>query len=225
MFDHPNKHELMEYAEALAREGAGVSLRIGRHVASCAACGRQVRAMRQSIEMFGHMPEIEPSADASGEILNAARVEMRRPDTPLKQAGAVALRGAAFAATVALVSGLVFGAALQGPDAPQAASAASAAAAGGASAPARPSLEEARLRIKAYRGAVRARLDDTPETREERVRMRAMRRALSAREAELTQVEEALKQKPGCLRASEALTTNLVRHAEELEAMYTGASL
>ncbi|MCX5757149.1 MAG: hypothetical protein NTU83_01315, partial [Candidatus Hydrogenedentes bacterium] len=111
---HPNKYDLMAYAEGLADHRGILSAKIGGHVVACKACMSEVQRMRASFEVLRRSGELEPSNDFTTRVLVAARqertaLEVRRVRRPRIRP---LLKGLAYAAGVLVVAVAGFRAAL-----------------------------------------------------------------------------------------------------------------
>ncbi|HOV61007.1 MAG TPA: hypothetical protein PK349_08100 [Candidatus Hydrogenedentes bacterium] len=77
---HLTDAEVFEFAEALSRRGASVSVAWAAHVASCPRCARKVKAARTTLKITELSREIDPPADLADRIIRAARERMPRVD-------------------------------------------------------------------------------------------------------------------------------------------------
>jgi len=75
---HLTESEVFEFAEALSRRGASVSVTWAAHVASCPRCARKVKAARTTLKIMELSRNIEPPADLADRIIRAARAQMPR---------------------------------------------------------------------------------------------------------------------------------------------------
>lgn len=78
---HLTDPEVFEFAEALSRRGASVSVMWAAHVASCPRCARKVKAARTSLKLAELSRDIQPPADLAARIIRAAREHRSRQDS------------------------------------------------------------------------------------------------------------------------------------------------
>jgi len=217
---HPNKQELLAYAESCV-DGHAVSALVGGHVAACSSCAAEVTAMRSSLEYVAEATDLEPSSEFTAGLLLAAKQERATVQAARVRRSTWALtRGAAYAATLLLVAALSFGFALD---------------TGATPAQARLTPQPVHLaepvsnpetvrRMAAEIQTLAAALgasSATPRSPWELER----RRAASTQSADIAAARAALARNPGCVRASRLMDANLERLPRTLKALYVERSL
>lgn len=218
MFGHPTKYELTHYAEALV-DGKPLAARIGKHLASCPACKKEVEALRTSFRFLAEAPMLECTPGSTEQIIARAR-QMRKADKQKRRflrAGFTFAKGLACAACVAVVAVWVFSAALGEPATDQftAAATESSRALAESPLPSPEELERKASEIQSFAWAVNAQ-SEAPASPWERQH----RRMVLALHADRTAALAALKRNPGCARASRLVTANLEREAQALRTLY-----
>ena len=221
---HPPRHELVAYAENLVDRRAAVSAAMAAHLAACPRCAAEVRAIRASLELAAAAPEQEPPDALARQILTVARQARQsapaQGQNPLVRLLAGSLRGAAYAATLAVLAALVFQAALSSAAGTDTAAAPGTPrmAQGGATAPEslwRKAGEVARL------SAAVTRQEAPPRSPREWEK----RRVLDGMNADLSAALAALERNPGCTRANALVQSRLHRQAEGLRALFIERTL
>jgi anti-sigma factor RsiW len=220
---HPTKHQLMAYAESLVDAQSAVDARLAGHIASCAACGAEVESIRVTLRIASAGPELEPSAECTMRLLNAARQERRSP-APRPRAAvramAILAKGAAVAAALAVVASLAFDAALGQPKAERAMGGAVVPIPLASAAETEEGVDPGQMvrEIQTFAAAVSANQRVLGDWEREQLR------SVWDLDAELLAATEALEQNPGCARATQVVQANLQRKVERLRSLYTGGN-
>ncbi len=221
---HPRQNDLFEYTEGLVDGRATISAKIGRHVARCAACRENVAAIRQNLVMAQTAPALEPTAEFTANLLNAARneriLQCKASRHPLASMWALG-KGSAYAATALLVAALSFHSALGTQsaatpvivrDAPEMRVV--------ASGPSPEEIRKATADVKLLTAAVARR-------QQSQVSLAAWQhlRAANALNADYSAALAALERNPGCVRALDLVRTSPVRQVQTLKRLYVEREL
>jgi hypothetical protein len=221
MLGHPAKRELMAHAESLV-DGLGISTEIARHVASCAGCASEVRAMRESLAFVRAAEGPEPSSDATSQLLVAAREEraaLRRARNRMRPV-VLAAKGLAYAACLAILATVSFRAAL-GHGAVTASQARPAAPPRmAASVPSAEDLRRTESAVHTLALAVGSRPANQPSLQE-----LYHTRTVRAVGDDLAAARAALERNPGSARATLLWNANLQTQEKALKALYVERSL
>lgn len=216
---HPTKTALMAYAESLVDNQATVDAQLAAHVTSCKTCTREVEAVRQTLLVVGSVPEIEPTPEFTARLLMAASQQRKAPVT-IRRRGvrvmAALSKGAAVAASLAVVASIAFNAALGEPQ--------SEVSLAGTVVPA-PIVSEPEVEMAVDPGKVVREIQTfaaavSAHQRSLGVWEREQWRSVVALDAELQAAMEALEQNPGCVRASAVYQTSLQRKADIVRSLY-----
>ena len=221
MLGHPAKRELLAHAESLI-DGRGISAEIARHLASCAGCASEVRAMRESLAFVRAAQGPELSPDATAQLLAAAREErtaLRRARRRMRPV-VLAVKGLAYAACLTVLAAVSFRAALgQGAAAAsQVYPAAPPRLAAVATSP--EDLRRTESAVQALAVAVGSR----PGTRPSLTELHHTR-TVRAVGGDLAAARAALERNPGCARAALLWNANLQTQEKALKALYVERSL
>lgn len=222
MMRHPARHELASYAESLA-DHRPLAAAVATHVAACAQCAAEVKAIRASFEFTAALPELEPSTELTTRILLQARAK-RSEGARQRGVGAsplwFALRATTCTVGIAVVAFFSFGAFLSLPATGGKASAAARGADPVAAAASQEALRQAVEQVKALSTAVTP-ANGTPGDARELER----RRAAQAMAEDIAAAKRALDRNPYCLRAADLFQASLQRQAETLRQLYIERSL
>jgi len=218
---HPSKRVLLDYAENLVDNQAAISAKLAAHITSCPQCQAEVSAIQSSFELIRKASELEPSKEFMAEIMLAAqqtrhRLEQRRA----KHSMALSLaKGMACAAGVVVMSVICFSIALNertpGESIPSAAPQVASETSFSPEA-----MRNAMTQIQTLASAV-----STPSKQPASAWEIEHRRMVHALSADIEAARAALERNPGCLRASQMVSTNLQRQVETLRALYVERSL
>ena len=107
---HPNKQQLLAYAESLVGNASPICGATAVHVGRCAKCKAELEAIRATLCVTHAALDLEPSREFTANIVLAARHERQAIDrrwARFAAAGTFA-RGLAFASSIAAVAGLVY---------------------------------------------------------------------------------------------------------------------
>jgi len=180
--------------------------------------------MRESLRLVDELPELEPRPAFTAELLRSCREESaRRIRTGAGMQRLSVVRSLAYAATLAIVSTLVFAGALgtaehrQGSTLVSAGQSQRSAIAVTASPE---SLRRTTAEIQALAEAV-----NTGNVRYRNHTELKYRREALALGADLAEAHAALQRNPGCERASHLMTNNLQRQVKNLRTLYAEQSL
>ena len=221
MLGHPAKRELMAHAESLV-DGQGISADLARHVASCAGCASEVRAMRESLAFVRAAQGPEPSSDATKQLLVAARQERAALRCARNRMRPVVLaaKGLAYAACLTLLATVSFRAALG--HGAEAASLARPVASPrmAAVAPSPEDLRKTESAVHTLALAVGSRPGTQPSIRELH-----HTRTVQAVGDDLAAARAALERNPGSARATLLWNTNLQTQEKALKTLYVERSL
>ena len=221
---HPRQSDLFEYTEGLVDGRAAISAKIGRHVARCTACRENVAAMRQNLVMAQTAPALEPTAEFTANLLNAARneraLQSRTSRHPLAGIWAIG-KGTAYAATALLVAALSFQSALGTQsaatpvivrEAPEMRVV--------ASGPSPEEIRKAAADVKLLTAAVARR----PQAQVGLAEWQHLR-AANALNADYSAAQAALERNPGCVRALNLVRTSPERQVQTLKRLYVEREL
>jgi anti-sigma factor RsiW len=217
---HPTRYQLVAFAESMLDRRSPVSAAMASHISSCPSCAAEVQAIRMCLEFTASAPVLEPSSGLTGQILRSARQE-RRVQSPARCRLAsltTALRGAVYAAGLAAVAVMVFGAALNGGSPGASAAAPLPQMAGNHPTP--EALQKTAQEVQALAAAVRS---DSGEAQTPLERSRRL--AVSVMDADIAAAMLALQRNPGCTRATHIVNANLQRQAETLRNLYVERKL
>lgn len=212
---HPNKHDLMVYAEGLADRRGILSAKVGGHVSACRQCTAEVQRMRASFEVLRRSGELEPSNDFTSRVLIAARqertaIEARRLRPRIRPL----LKGLAYAAGVLIVAAVCFKVALNaGSHVPSAYANGAMRVAEAILSP--DAIRKASAEVQALASAVQ-----TPASKRFSPIELERRRAVQSLNMDIEAARAALQRNPGCLRASRVMDANIQRQAQTLRALY-----
>ena len=216
---HPSRQELVAYAENLVDQRTAISAPMARHIASCKHCAQEVKAVRNSLIFTASAPKPQPSQDLTKRILLQARhlryEEQRRQRfrTRLR----TTFQGAAYAAILLVIAGVVFGAALGNEDGATFVNAERKVA---ASQPAQdPVLSAENMQktldeVQALATAMR------PTGQQGNAAEAHYRRVYTALETDVNAIMQALERNPGYAQANHMLYANLQRQAQTLRSLY-----
>ena len=218
---HPSRSVLLVYAEGLADGGSMVSARVAAHLAGCPACKAEADAIRVSLALGHKSPALEPSTEFTKQLLMAAQRERcllreRRVKRPVV---VPLLRGIGYAAGLALISVLCFGASVGGKD--KYVDAQGTVVKHASEAAISPeALRKAVTEIQSLAAAV-----SFPSSKQPSLRELERRRTVHALSADIETARDALQRNPGCERASRMVDMSLQRQAQTLRALYAERSL
>ena len=219
---HPNRTELWNHAESLV-QNKPISAEVAKHVAACSECGREVTAMRCSLEFTYGAKELEPSADMASQILLAAQRE-RKVLEEMKRSGRISIwrvtQGLACAAALAFVaSGWFLVASGLKPSNGSDLANANVASRIGLVQPAADVLSKTN-EIRQFADAVTATAKPEQTVREHELRRRA-----DVLQNDLLQALDALERNPGSVRANEVVNASVRNQAQTLKQLYVERSL
>jgi len=218
---HPAKAELLALAESAVDHGIAVSAKTAAHVAECDTCAAEVEAMRATVAFVAESPALEPSSAQTSAILLAAKEQRRRSGTRANVRGALSAlgRGIGYAAAVAVMTALCFGAAL-GQGAPGKAAPLCARAGSVEAAPDDEHIDKVATDIQTLAADLRA-----ASSRRMSPEEAAHRKAALALDADIAEALAALERNPGFARANDMVSSNLQRQAERLRTLYAARKL
>lgn len=219
MMGHPTKTALMAYAESLVDDQATIDAQLASHVTSCTACMREVEAVRHTLVVANGAAEIEPTPEFTTRLLMAARQQRKAPVSRRRRSVRVVAalsKGAAVAASLAMVASIAFNAALGEPPS-ELSMAGTVVPAPVVSEPeSESSMDPGKVvrEIQTFAAAVSA------HQRSLGVWEREQWRSVVDLDAELQAAMEALEQNPGCARASHVYQASLQRKADIVRSLY-----
>lgn len=224
MLGHPSRTELMEYAESLVDYRASISSTMAAHVAQCPSCASEVEGMRACFAIAAHAEELEPSVASNITIMLAAqkgRQTLARRRHSRRRLVALG-KGLAFAAGLAMVMTVAFGAFLDtGAKPVSAASPKSALRTQLATLiPSPEAIRKATAQVQTLAAALEGD-SDQPQTLWEQQH----RRAVEALGADIEEARAALERNPGCGRAATLIHRSLERQALTYRRLYAGIAL
>jgi len=220
---HPNRQELMAYAENLVDGRNPISAQMGSHIAVCPACSAEVEAMRLSFAVTRSAPSLEPSGHFTAQLLLAAKNERRIVEAHrVRQSVLSAVKGIGYGAGFVAVCAVCFGLALSRGTAADAvhASVVAASQAISEAAPSPETLRRAAVEVQTLTAAVCSSTRQPANLWE-----KEHRRAVSTLGADLEAARQALERNPGCARAKRIMDTTLQRQAQTLKTLYVERSL
>jgi len=221
----PNRGQMLDYAESLV-DRKPVSARYAGALSADQEAASEVRAMRDTLEFFSKVPELEPSECLTRAILLEAR-SARRPEKRAAYRRASALQavfqGTAYAAAMAFVCVAVFSVAVYQPEgAAPAASAAQPAAQQNAAAALSPELFQRKATELRTLSAMASRSTQNPPASPDAWRHL---RAADAMDTDIHAALEALERNPGSARAKQIVYSSVQRKADSLREFYVDRSL
>jgi hypothetical protein len=227
---HPKKHELLLYAESLVDKRTAISARLAGHVASCPSCMTEVHRMRTSFACVAAVSGLEPSSQLTSQILLAAHeqrqaLQQGRAPKPLLVRASKAL---AYAACIAVVSALCFGAALGGATPWASASAhrdsAALQLASGQTGDSTLLSPDAILKAAADIQSLLVAISHPGHKPQSLIEQEHLR-AVHALTDDLETAKAALQRNPGSARANDVVDTYVKRQAQTLRTLYIERSL
>lgn len=219
---HLTGPERLAHAESLVDGGTPIDAALAAHLAACEHCAQEVEAMRRSFEVTRHVAPIEPSAEATAQLLmQARRLRQSLPSTPARTAR-FSVEGrrlwTVWAAAASFVCCVGLGVMWHGQ--PAAPVIASVPLSQTTEAPKANTLQKTAQDVRMLAAAVR-----TPTAAAASPREMAQRREVQAMDADIAAALAALQRNPGCARATQIVQANLERQKQTLRTLYTERSL
>lgn len=213
---HPAKHELFALAEHAVGRRDPVSVRTAGHVARCKACAAHVAAMRSSLGFVAEAPALEVSADFARDMRRTLVEERQAPQRRRNghRSLAALCKGMAYAAALAVLTTVIYSAAL-GSGTPAQTGPEPATAQATAVWPSMDVMRKTVAEIETLASAINRPSQNPPSLLE-----RARRRSVLALNDDIEMAAAALERNPGCLRARYLINANLQRQAQTLRALY-----